>query len=134
MKEKLRAFWQKDWVRFIARTVFYFVVLFALVYMFSYSGLTQPHLFIRILNRRDVEMEANLIAQIDQFAVSHPDKSAYDYLGPENTYGDLKKYTDALADYILKMDLPAKAPIVVFGGQTFEMIAAFLGVVKSGHS
>ena len=43
MKEKLRAFWQKDWVRFIARTVFYFVVLFALVYMVSYSGLTQPH-------------------------------------------------------------------------------------------
>ena len=79
-------------------------------------------------------MEANLIAQIDQFAVSHPDKSAYDYLGTENTYGDLKKYSDALADYILKMDLPAKAPIVVFGGQTFEMIAAFLGVVKSGHS
>ena len=76
-------------------------------------------------------MEANLIAQIDQFAVSHPDKSAYDYLGTENTYGDLKKYSDALADYILKMDLPAKAPIVVFGGQTFEMIAAFLGVVKS---
>ena len=79
-------------------------------------------------------MEANLIAQIDQFAVSHPDKAAYDYLGTENTYGDLKKYSDALADYILKMDLPAKAPIVVFGGQTFEMIAAFLGVVKSGHS
>ena len=43
MNEKLRAFWQKDWGRFIARTVFYFVVLFALVYMFSYSGLTQPH-------------------------------------------------------------------------------------------
>ena len=79
-------------------------------------------------------MEANLIAQIDQFAVNHPDKAAYDYLGTENTYGDLKKYSDALADYILKMDLPAKAPIVVFGGQTFEMIAAFLGVVKSGHS
>lgn len=43
MKAKLHAFLQKDWVRFVGRTIFYFIVLFALVYMFSYSGLTQPH-------------------------------------------------------------------------------------------
>lgn len=78
-------------------------------------------------------MEANLITQIDNFAVRNPQRSAYNYLGVENTYGDLKKYSDALANYILKLNLPDKTPIVVFGGQTFEMIAAFLGVVKSGH-
>lgn len=43
MKGKLRAFWHKDWVRFAARTIFYFVILFALVYMYSYSGVNQPH-------------------------------------------------------------------------------------------
>lgn len=43
MKEKLRAFWHKDWVRFTARTIFYFVILFALVYIYSYSGVNQPH-------------------------------------------------------------------------------------------
>ena len=43
MKEKLRAFWQKDSVRFIARTIFYFMILFALMYMYSYSGINQPH-------------------------------------------------------------------------------------------
>ncbi|MGX5377384.1 teichoic acid D-Ala incorporation-associated protein DltX [Ligilactobacillus sp. LYQ135] len=43
MKEKLQAFWQNNIVRFIARTIFYFVILFALVYMYSYSGIDQPH-------------------------------------------------------------------------------------------
>lgn len=79
-------------------------------------------------------MEQNLIATIDNFAVKHPDKIAYNYLGTTNTYSDLKKYSDALADYLLKLDLPKDQPIVVFGGQTFEMIATFLGVVKSGHA
>lgn len=79
-------------------------------------------------------MEQNLIEKIDQFAIKHPEKIVYNYLETMNTYGDLKKYSDALADYLIKLDLPRTAPIVVFGGQTFEMIAAFLGVVKSGHA
>lgn len=79
-------------------------------------------------------MEKNLITQIDRFAVDHPDKVVYNYLGETNTYGDLKKYSDALAAYLVKMDLPKDQPLVVFGGQTFEMIATFLGVVKSGHA
>lgn len=79
-------------------------------------------------------MERNIIVTIDDFAVKHPDKNVYNYLDNINTYGDLKKYSDALADYLINLNLPKDQPIVVFGGQTFQMIATFLGVVKSGHA
>ncbi len=38
------------------------------------------------------------------------------------------------AHKIESLDIPAKSPIMVWGGQTFEMIASFLGCVKSGHA
>lgn len=79
-------------------------------------------------------MEQNLIGQIDEIAVKNPDKVVYNYLGTTNTYGDLKKYSDALADHLIQMNLPHNTPIVVFGRQTFAMVAAFLGVVKAGHA
>lgn len=76
----------------------------------------------------------NVIEQIDSIAVKHPDWIAYDYLGTKNTYGELKAYSDSLASYILTQGLEEDAPIMVYGAQTFDMIATFLGVVKSGHA
>lgn len=79
-------------------------------------------------------MLKNLIETIDRFGEVTPDKIAYDYLGKQNTYGELKAYSDALANYLLSLDLPKNEPVIVFGGQTFEMIATFLGAVKAGHA
>lgn len=79
-------------------------------------------------------MIKDVIKQIDQIAVNDPDRIAYDYLGKLNTYGELKRRSDAYAAKIKAMDIPAKTPIMIWGGQTFEMIASFLGAVKAGHA
>ncbi|CAM3051870.1 D-alanine--poly(phosphoribitol) ligase subunit DltA [Lactiplantibacillus plajomi] len=79
-------------------------------------------------------MIKNIIETIDQFASTQPDKVVYDVQGVQHTYGQLKAYSDALAAHLDTLDIPAKTPVIVFGGQTFEMIATFLGVVKSGRA
>lgn len=79
-------------------------------------------------------MSENLIEVIDGWAKTSPDKIAYDYLGKTNTYAELKEYSDSLAAYLMTLDLPKGAPVIIFGGQTFEMIASFLGAVKAGHA
>lgn len=79
-------------------------------------------------------MESNLIAQIDYWAQEDPQRVAYQYLGKANTYGELKSFSDALATKIKSTNIEEGAPIIVYGGQTFEMIATFLGIVKAGHA
>ncbi|MCP0886813.1 D-alanine--poly(phosphoribitol) ligase subunit DltA [Ligilactobacillus sp. WILCCON 0076] len=76
----------------------------------------------------------NIIEQIDNWGVKSPQRLAYEYMGSEYTYGQLKQISDAVATKLLSMQLPKKEPIMVYGGQTFETIAAFLGVVKAGHA
>ena len=79
-------------------------------------------------------MIKDVIKTIDQIAAEDPQRIAYDYLGETNTYGDLKARSDAYAAKINELDLPEKAPVMIWGGQNFEMIASFLGCVKSGHA
>ncbi|WP_178196468.1 teichoic acid D-Ala incorporation-associated protein DltX [Ligilactobacillus sp. Marseille-Q7487] len=43
MLEKLRKVWQNEVFKFLAKTVFYFIIMFLLVYLYSYSGVDQPH-------------------------------------------------------------------------------------------
>ncbi|VDG30696.1 D-alanine-D-alanyl carrier protein ligase [Lactobacillus plantarum JDM1] [Lactiplantibacillus mudanjiangensis] len=79
-------------------------------------------------------MIENMIKTIDDFARTQPTKVVYDVQGATHTYAELKAYSDALAAHLDSLDLKPKAPIIVFGGQTFEMIATFLGVVKAGRA
>lgn len=75
-----------------------------------------------------------MITAIDRVARQDPNRVAYDDLGQTNTYGELKQYSDALAAHLDAMHLSREAPILVYGGQTFAMMATFLGIVKSGHA
>ena len=52
----------------------------------------------------------------------------------EHTYGDLKADSDSLATAIDQLGLPEKSPVVVFGGQEYEMLATFVALTKSGHA
>ena len=70
-------------------------------------------------------MAENLIKAIDRWGIETPTKIAYDYLGKTNTYAELKAYSDALASYLLNLNLPKGAPVIVFGGQTFEIDRCF---------
>lgn len=79
-------------------------------------------------------MIKDVIKKIDEIALNEPNRIAYDYLGQTNTYGDLKKRSDAWAYQINQLGLSPGSPIMIWGGQTFEMIASFLGCVKAGHA
>lgn len=79
-------------------------------------------------------MIKDVIKTIDEIAEKEPDRVVYDYLGQTNTYGELKKRSDAWAHKLASLDLPEHDPIMIWGGQTFEMIASFLGCVKAGHA
>ena len=75
-----------------------------------------------------------MIEAIELFAQVQPDFPVYDILGQVHTYGDLKKDSDSLAAQIDRLGLPDKSPVVVFGGQEYEMLATFVALTKSGHA
>ena len=76
----------------------------------------------------------DMIEAIEHFAQVQPDFPIYDILGQVHTYGDLKKDSDSLAAQIDRLGLPDKSPVVVFGGQEYEMLATFVALTKSGHA
>ena len=76
----------------------------------------------------------DMIEAIEHFAQVQPDFPVYDILGQVHTYGDLKKDSDSLAAQIDRLGLPGKSPVVVFGGQEYEMLATFVALTKSGHA
>ena len=76
----------------------------------------------------------DMIEAIEHFAQVQPDFPGYEILGQVHTYGDLKKDSDSLAAQIDRLGLPDKSPVVVFGGQEYEMLATFVALTKSGHA
>ena len=76
----------------------------------------------------------DMIQTIEAFAQSQPDFPLYDILGEVHTYADLKRDSDSLAAAIDAMNLPPKSPVLVFGGQEYEMLATFVALTKTGHA
>lgn len=76
----------------------------------------------------------DMIETIECFAQSQPDFPVYNVLGEVHTYHDLKVDSDSLAAKIDSLALPEKSPVVVFGGQEYDMLATFVALTKSGHA
>lgn len=76
----------------------------------------------------------NILKQIDQEAQAHPNRIAFDHLGQTNTYQELADWSGRVASAIQRLDLNHDVPVMVYGGQTFDMLVAFLGAVKAGHA
>ena len=76
----------------------------------------------------------DMIETIEYFAQSQPDFPAYNVLGEVHTYHDLKVDSDSLAAKIDSLALPEKSPVVVFGGQEYDILATFVALTKSGHA
>ena len=76
----------------------------------------------------------DMIETIERFAQSQPDFPVYNILGEVHTYHDLKVDSDSLAAKIDSLALPEKSPVVVFGGQEYDMLATFVALTKSGHA
>lgn len=76
----------------------------------------------------------NVIKTIDEIAITNANAIAYDELTRTHTYTQLKSNSDNLAAYIENLQIEENTPIMIYGGQQYEMIASFLGSVKSGHA
>ena len=76
----------------------------------------------------------DMIETIEHLAQTQPTYPVYNVLGQEHTYGDLKADSDSLAVAIDQLGLPEKSPVVVFGGQEYEMLATFVSLTNSGHA
>ncbi|GAF39875.1 D-alanine--poly(phosphoribitol) ligase subunit 1 [Agrilactobacillus composti DSM 18527 = JCM 14202] len=77
---------------------------------------------------------ANIITTIDQNAQSFPQRICYEDQGQTYSYQALKATSDRVAAFLQAQDLPKGSPVVIYGGQTFAVIATFLGAVKAGHA
>lgn len=76
----------------------------------------------------------NLLSAIDEICVKNSDCICEIYRDSKLTYGDLKKYSDALAYYITTEYKDDKSPIVIYGHKDHEMLISFLACSKSGHA
>ena len=74
----------------------------------------------------------NMIQAIDYWAEHEPERLMYDSIDEQKTYRDLKEQSDRIAMYLAK-EVPA-GPIIVYGGQEFEMIASFVACSKAGRA
>nr|WP_245335198.1 D-alanine--poly(phosphoribitol) ligase subunit DltA [Streptococcus oricebi] len=75
-----------------------------------------------------------MIESLEHFAQVQPDYPAYNILGEVHSYGQLKRDSDSLAAQLDSLAIAAKSPVVVFGGQEYEMLATFVALTKSGHA
>lgn len=76
----------------------------------------------------------NMIETLNGYAETQGEQAVYDFLGTKHTYQELKHDSDALAAYFDKANLPAAAPVMVFGEQEYEMLVTFVALTKSGHA
>lgn len=76
----------------------------------------------------------DMIERIEHFAQTQGDFPVYNVLGDVHTYRDLKENSDSLAAYIDFLKLEEKSPVLVFGGQEYDMLATFVALTKSGHA
>lgn len=79
-------------------------------------------------------MIKNILVTLSQQAAQHPEQVAFDYLGRTNTYSELEKRSNSVANYLKTCHLTPKTPVMVYGGQTFDMLVAFIGCAKAGHA
>ena len=76
----------------------------------------------------------DMIKRIESYAQKQTEFPVYNIMGEVHTYGDLKTDSDSLAAYIDALGIEASSPVLVFGGQEYEMLASFVGLTKSGHA
>lgn len=77
--------------------------------------------------------QGDIIARIDEWGQTEPERVAYQDESCSYTYGQLKCWSDNLACHLTEA-LTDGEPIAVFGELDFEMLVCFIGAVKSGHS
>lgn len=79
-------------------------------------------------------MIKDMIERIEELAEAQRDFPVYNCMGECQTYGDLKRDSDSIAAYLTSLNLEEKSPVLVFGAQTYDMLATFVALTKAGHA
>ncbi|EHI68657.1 D-alanine--poly(phosphoribitol) ligase subunit DltA [Streptococcus ictaluri] len=79
-------------------------------------------------------MITDMIERVEHFAQIQADFPVYDCLGERQSYGQLKKDSDSIASFIEQLGIEEKSPVLVFGAQSYDMLATFVALTKTGHA
>lgn len=75
-----------------------------------------------------------LLSKIKNLADTQPESLAFISQNEEISYRELWNKSEEVASYILQLELTPSSPILIYGHMEPEMLIAFLGSVKAGHS
>ncbi|MCR5774353.1 MAG: AMP-binding protein [Lachnospiraceae bacterium] len=78
-------------------------------------------------------MEKNVLAWLEKSAEKNPDRTVYEDISESITFGELLDEAKRIGSAICEAGLSGK-PIAVMMGRSIHTIAAYLGIVYSGHA
>lgn len=76
----------------------------------------------------------DIVALIDRWGTSAPDRAAHISADRTLTYGELVQSSEALAFDLLRTCPKDRSPVIVLGHKEPEMLIGFLGALKSGRA
>jgi non-ribosomal peptide synthetase-like protein len=83
-------------------------------------------------DRPDLIREETLVTLFSASAQRYADKTALVFHDQQLTYGELDRWSDAVADYLIKNGIGRKSSVGVWWQRGFELHVAILGIIKAG--
>ncbi len=83
-------------------------------------------------DRPDLIREETLVTLFSASAQQYADKTALVFHDQQLTYGELDKWSDVIAAYLIKNGIGRKSNVGVWWQRGFELHAAILGIIKAG--
>ena len=83
-------------------------------------------------DRPDLIREETLVDLFSESARKYPDKTALIFHDEQLTYGDLDRWSNAIAAYLIENGIGRKSNVGVWWQRGFELHAAILGIIKAG--
>ncbi|MGY3765879.1 D-alanine--poly(phosphoribitol) ligase subunit DltA [Vagococcus vulneris] len=74
----------------------------------------------------------HIIERIKKWSVTYPERLCFDGENDQLSYKELEESSNRLASFLME-NYPTKQGIIVYGGQTSQMVVSFLACTKAGH-
>src|ERR1700761_3888796 len=83
-------------------------------------------------DRPDLIRDETLVTLFSASAQQYADKTALVFHDEQLTYGELDRWSDAIAAYLIKNGIGRKSNVGVWWQRGLELHAAILGIIKAG--
>ncbi|MDB5024140.1 MAG: peptide synthetase [Mucilaginibacter sp.] len=83
-------------------------------------------------DRPDLIREETLVAMFSESARRYPDKTALVFHDRQLSYGELDRWSDKIAAYLIENGITRKSNVGVWWQRGFELHAIILGIIKAG--